>query len=93
MLRIKKFFSQLIVLNLKLLEFILLLKWLESLLQADVSQLRIRIKALQETVEMLRARNVQLLAEKNEGCTRMRISDSHDQQVCIGKRLRKHTFE
>nr|CDQ00863.2 BMA-KLP-12, isoform a [Brugia malayi] len=53
------------------------------LLQADVSQLRIRIKALQETVEMLRARNVQLLAEKNEGCTRMRISDSHDQQVCI----------
>ncbi|EJW75370.1 hypothetical protein WUBG_13722, partial [Wuchereria bancrofti] len=34
------------------------------LLQADVSQLRIRIKALQETVEMLRARNVQLLAEK-----------------------------
>ncbi|VDN01661.1 unnamed protein product [Thelazia callipaeda] len=36
------------------------------LLQADVSQLRIRIKAMQETLEMLTARNVQLLAENSE---------------------------
>uniref|UniRef100_A0A0R3RJQ7 Kinesin-like protein n=1 Tax=Elaeophora elaphi TaxID=1147741 RepID=A0A0R3RJQ7_9BILA len=55
----------------------------ELLLQADVSQLRIRIKALQETVEMLRARNVQLLAEKDEVYARMHISKSHDQQASI----------
>ncbi|MCP9266058.1 Kinesin-like protein [Dirofilaria immitis] len=53
------------------------------LLQADVSQLRIRIKALQETVEMLRARNVQLLAENDELCTRMRISYNQNQHVFI----------
>uniref|UniRef100_A0A8R1TTT1 Kinesin-like protein n=1 Tax=Onchocerca volvulus TaxID=6282 RepID=A0A8R1TTT1_ONCVO len=55
------------------------------LLQADVSQLRIRVKALQETVEMLRARNVQLLAEKDEVCARMHISESQNQHVFIGK--------
>ncbi|VDO30493.1 unnamed protein product [Onchocerca flexuosa] len=53
------------------------------LLQADVSQLRIRVKALQETVEMLRARNVQLLAEKVEVCARMSISESQNQHVFI----------
>ncbi|VDN55685.1 unnamed protein product [Dracunculus medinensis] len=36
------------------------------LLHADSAQLRIRIKALQETVEMMKARNIQLLAEKEE---------------------------
>uniref|UniRef100_A0A0M3IR58 HAP1 N-terminal domain-containing protein n=1 Tax=Ascaris lumbricoides TaxID=6252 RepID=A0A0M3IR58_ASCLU len=36
------------------------------LLHADVSQLRIRVKALQETSEVLRARNVQLMVEKEE---------------------------
>ncbi|KAL3982081.1 Kinesin motor domain family protein [Acanthocheilonema viteae] len=53
------------------------------LLQADVNQLRIRIKALQETVEMLRARNVQLLAEKDEVCTRMRNLKAQNQQPFI----------
>uniref|UniRef100_A0A915AVU3 Kinesin motor domain-containing protein n=2 Tax=Parascaris univalens TaxID=6257 RepID=A0A915AVU3_PARUN len=36
------------------------------LLHADVNQLRIRVKALQETSEVLRARNVQLMVEKEE---------------------------
>lgn len=63
-----------------------------KLLQADVSQLRIRIKALQETVEMLRARNVQLLAEKDEVCARMRILKNQNQQGCIGKHLKKQQF-
>uniref|UniRef100_A0A1I7VVP7 Kinesin-like protein n=1 Tax=Loa loa TaxID=7209 RepID=A0A1I7VVP7_LOALO len=53
------------------------------LLQADVSQLRIRVKALQETVEMLRARNVQLLAEKDEIHSRMRFPENQNRQVCI----------
>ncbi|VDM40579.1 unnamed protein product [Toxocara canis] len=36
------------------------------LLHADVTQLRVRVKALQETSEVLRARNVQLMVEKEE---------------------------
>lgn len=58
------------------------------MLQADVSQLRIRVKALQQTIEMLRARNVQLLAEKEEVCARMRVSANQNHQACIGKRLK-----
>lgn len=68
-------------------------KQFKILLQADVSQLRIRIKALQETVEMLRARNVQLLAEKDEVCTRMRILKTQNQQAFIGKHLKRFTVE
>lgn len=64
-------------------------KAVQIMFQADVSQLRIRIKALQETVEMLKARNVQLLAEKDEICTRMRISKIQNQQTFIGKCLKK----
>uniref|UniRef100_A0A914XCY5 Kinesin motor domain-containing protein n=1 Tax=Plectus sambesii TaxID=2011161 RepID=A0A914XCY5_9BILA len=37
------------------------------MLQAEVAQLRMRVKALQETAETLRNRNVQLLAERSAG--------------------------
>ncbi|KHN75016.1 Kinesin-like protein KIF21A [Toxocara canis] len=40
------------------------------LLHADVTQLRVRVKALQETSEVLRARNVQLMVEKEEALRR-----------------------
>lgn len=35
------------------------------LLQGEMAQLRTRVKALQETVDTLRARNVQLLADRD----------------------------
>uniref|UniRef100_A0A183D9C8 Kinesin-like protein n=1 Tax=Gongylonema pulchrum TaxID=637853 RepID=A0A183D9C8_9BILA len=57
------------------------------LLQADVNQLRIRVKALQETIEMLKARNVQLIAEKNEICRGMNIMQVHERTKSNGRNI------